>query len=83
MWQRKKLFGRADDGVKDNLWPRNFSRSTPVSPETTPKARGDCSDRWWSTAVPQPLPLPVKASLRLTEEGSGSEGARLVASLVG
>ncbi|KAI4389909.1 hypothetical protein MLD38_002077 [Melastoma candidum] len=76
MWQRKKLFGRADDGAKDDLWPKSLSRSMPVSPESTPMVREGRSDRWWPTAIPQPLPLPGKAALRLTEEGSGSEFER-------
>ncbi|XP_030460486.1 mitogen-activated protein kinase kinase kinase 5-like isoform X1 [Syzygium oleosum] len=61
-----------------------LSRSTPVSPESTPELRSPGrSERRCSTAVPQPLPLPEMASLRiapdrngLTEEGPGSEVGR-------
>ncbi|KAL3734798.1 hypothetical protein ACJRO7_024039 [Eucalyptus globulus] len=51
-----------------------FSRSTPVSPESTPVVRSPGrSERFWSTAMPQrlPLPLPEMACLRIAPKRNG------------
>ncbi|KAK4771003.1 hypothetical protein SAY87_031535 [Trapa incisa] len=50
-----------------------LSRSMPVSPESTPQPRSPPggAEGWWSTAVPQPLPLPELVSGRGSSPGTG------------
>ncbi|XP_031373373.1 mitogen-activated protein kinase kinase kinase 5-like isoform X2 [Punica granatum] len=59
--RQRKLRHATDDELGLSL-----SRSTPVSPESTPKSRSPPGgvNRRWSTAVPQPLPLPELVSGR-------------------
>ncbi|XP_030540121.1 mitogen-activated protein kinase kinase kinase 5-like isoform X2 [Rhodamnia argentea] len=81
--RQRKLRYATDDEI-GLVQVGGLSRSMPVSPQSTPNTRSPGrSESWWSTAVPQPLPLPEMASswvapdrTGLTEEGSASEVGR-------